>query len=630
MAVREGPERTEADNGNNVPTESRLVQASFALGDTVYLAGPFTSILDANGQHPTPRNHLAACSLTTGELLPWNPSTNGYTNWEFAWDGEKLFVGGEFTEISGVARPGLAALDPVTGAVLPWTPPDIVGSGVWDLNPQPIAHRRVQAMVVRDHTLYFGGVFDHVGGQPRTSLAAVDTRDGHLLPWAPKLVVGTEVQYQGVPIEIRDMAIWRDKLLAVGLFSEEGTPYAPAYQAGTDGCKAQSKWAVCGVFNSLGHMTALNLTDGAPLPWDTKPEYPVFGVAANSNYVYFAAAGKGPQRNVITQLDPLTGRCLKYSADGQCGSRVTNDGNMQSIWATDDIVYIAGHQTCVTYDAYFSNGDPKACINGNTLDRMYAFDADTLEIEPWNPQVDHGGDGAWNVTSNGRELVVVGEMTTVENASHRGVVRFDLHRNYIGSLSPTAVEPTAGDQVVTISGANFGATPSVTMGDGITVRNVIVASPTRLDVTISAAGAADGIRPVVVTNPGGEVARCLSCWGVGAAAVPANPGTPGTLPQQAIAPGPGGYRLVASDGGVFSFGDATFKGSTGNLKLAQPIVGIATTPSGNGYWMVARDGGIFAFGDALFKGSTGNLKLAQPIVGMTRSYLSRQAAPTGG
>jgi hypothetical protein len=88
--------------------------------------------------------------------------------------------------------------------------------------------------------------------------------------------------------------------------------------------------------------------------------------------------------------------------------------------------------------------------------------------------------------------------------------------------------------------------------------------------------------------------------------------------------------MVARDGGIFAFGDALFKGSTGNLKLAQPIVGMATTPSGNGYWMVARDGGIFAFGDALFKGSTGNLKLAQPIVGMTRSYLSRQAAPTGG
>jgi hypothetical protein len=82
-------------------------------------------------------------------------------------------------------------------------------------------------------------------------------------------------------------------------------------------------------------------------------------------------------------------------------------------------------------------------------------------------------------------------------------------------------------------------------------------------------------------------------------------------------PSGNGYWLVASDGGIFSYGDAKFFGSTGNIALAKPIVGMTTTPSGNGYWMVASDGGIFAFGDAAFKGSTGNIRLNQPIVGMT-------------
>ena len=44
--------------------------------------------------------------------------------------------------------------------------------------------------------------------------------------------------------------------------------------------------------------------------------------------------------------------------------------------------------------------------------------------------------------------------------------------------------------------------------------------------------------------------------------------------------------------------------------LSQPI----TT---SGYWEVASDGGIFAFGDAPFYGSTGSLRLNRPIVGMT-------------
>jgi len=73
---------------------------------------------------------------------------------------------------------------------------------------------------------------------------------------------------------------------------------------------------------------------------------------------------------------------------------------------------------------------------------------------------------------------------------------------------------------------------------------------------------------------------------------------------------------VASDGGVFSFGNATFHGSAGAIKLNQPVVGIANTFAGNGYWLVAKDGGIFSYGDAAFCGSTGNIKLNQPVVGV--------------
>jgi Protein of unknown function (DUF4232) len=80
-----------------------------------------------------------------------------------------------------------------------------------------------------------------------------------------------------------------------------------------------------------------------------------------------------------------------------------------------------------------------------------------------------------------------------------------------------------------------------------------------------------------------------------------------------------GYWLVAADGGVFTFGDAGFFGSTGNIALNQPIVGMASTPDGNGYWLVAADGGIFTFGNAAFFGSTGGAPAAQPTVGMART-----------
>jgi ribosomal protein L24E len=77
-----------------------------------------------------------------------------------------------------------------------------------------------------------------------------------------------------------------------------------------------------------------------------------------------------------------------------------------------------------------------------------------------------------------------------------------------------------------------------------------------------------------------------------------------------------GYWLVASDGGIFTFGDARFYGSTGAKTLRAPIVGMTATPSGKGYWLVASDGGIFTFGDAKFRGSLGAQNLAAPIAGM--------------
>jgi hypothetical protein len=64
-----------------------------------------------------------------------------------------------------------------------------------------------------------------------------------------------------------------------------------------------------------------------------------------------------------------------------------------------------------------------------------------------------------------------------------------------------------------------------------------------------------------------------------------------------------GYWMTASDGGIFAFGDATFQGSTGGMKLNQPIVAMAGAPGGAGYYLVAKDGGIFAFGAAPFMGS---------------------------
>jgi hypothetical protein len=91
----------------------------------------------------------------------------------------------------------------------------------------------------------------------------------------------------------------------------------------------------------------------------------------------------------------------------------------------------------------------------------------------------------------------------------------------------------------------------------------------------------------------------------------------------ASTPNERGYWLAASDGGVFAYGDAAFYGSAGGRALNKPVVGMAANPEGGGYWLVASDGGVFSYGDATFYGSTGGTVLNQPIVGMA-------STPNGG
>jgi hypothetical protein len=84
----------------------------------------------------------------------------------------------------------------------------------------------------------------------------------------------------------------------------------------------------------------------------------------------------------------------------------------------------------------------------------------------------------------------------------------------------------------------------------------------------------------------------------------------------AATPSGQGYWLVASDGGIFAFGDAGFHGApAGRLAGGRAVVGLVASPTGQGYRIATGDGGLFAFGDATFAGDIpGGLRL--PVVGI--------------
>jgi len=158
-----------------------------------------------------------------------------------------------------------------------------------------------------------------------------------------------------------------------------------------------------------------------------------------------------------------------------------------------------------------------------------------------------------------------------------------------------------------------------TVVGGTSVGAPLLAGITALDGGLSGSGAQSFYSSVsndVVAGSNGVCAPLYLCTAGPGFDGPTGVGSPVGAPHPPAPPPTGGYWLVAADGGIFPFGTATGYGSTGGVRLNQPIVGMASTPDHGGYWLVAADGGIFPFGDAVGYGSTGGIHLNQPIVGM--------------
>ncbi len=246
--------------------------------------------------------------------------------------------------------------------------------------------------------------------------------------------------------------------------------------------------------------------------------------------------------------------------------------------------------------------------------------------------------------TTGRTVSVTVTTTGTAGGTSAAVLesRFTFVSPHVTSVVPVK-GPTSGGGRVTIQGSDFGGVTSVRFGS---VESPVfrVTSGSALVAEVPAGPATGATVDVVVTNPDGQsplvpadryVYALPGYWLVASDGgifsyghAPFYGSTGGMHLNQpvvgvAATADNGGYWLVASDGGVFAYGDAGFYGSTGGMHLNRPVVGMAATPDGGGYWLVASDGGVFAYGDAGFYGSTGGMHLNQPVVGMA-------ATPDGG
>jgi hypothetical protein len=205
------------------------------------------------------------------------------------------------------------------------------------------------------------------------------------------------------------------------------------------------------------------------------------------------------------------------------------------------------------------------------------------------------GTGGWLLRREG-SVTALGSAQPLGDAAGR--IHDDAASRFHNEAVGIATTPSgAGYWIATARGEVFpfgDATPRGSMA------NTVIASPI---VAFSATHTSEGAQGYLMTDGRGNI------YDFSAAAVPGHevPERPQPVVAVVAAPSGVGHWLLQRDGKVEVAPDSLFVGGTPVNDGTWEAVDIAVTPSGRGYWVMTDNFGVFSFGDAQFKGSAGGV-----------------------
>ena len=419
-----------------------IVSEVARAGDVAYVGGSFRTL------SPSANLLFHTASFSTTSAVPVLPrlDLNGRLRAVVGAPGGGWIMAGEFTQVNGVTRQRLAllAVDGTLAAAL-----NVPVNGT------------VRALAVSGATLYLGGGFSMVGGQPRAGLAAIDLSTGNVLPGFAPGVQGGEVYtllVDGATLYIGgDFAMVAGVLRpAIAAVNDNTGALVNAFDAAADGCvvqilKSGSHLLVAGDFHTMGALSRRGVAkiDGATGQgvdaFNAQMTTDVKALAGNAATIFvggdFTSAG-GASRSRIAALDFATGGATAWNpgANGTIeslalsGTTLIAGGAFETIGGTERL-YLAALDTTLasnfvqSWNPSMNDGVDFMAVDGaGTVfvggdftgfgavrrDNLAAIDLQSAELLPWNP-----GTNGWvrALDIHGNTVFVGGDFTTIAGVS---------------------------------------------------------------------------------------------------------------------------------------------------------------------------------------------------------------------
>ena len=373
---------------------TKATDKGFALaqaGNTIFVGGKITNIYDETGSLVQSASALIAVDATSGEVIPSFDAQIAKASGSpevralaVSADGSTLYVGGRFDTVGGQPHKNFAAVNAITGAI----------SGAVNLT----VSNAVKAILVGPDRVYFGGDFKKVDGRTRDYLAAM-AFDGTLdAAWLPS--AGDGGSGVGVSIHSLEFAPDSASIFVGGLFRTMDGVTRMAVARVTSDTGALHPWTIPAGTIDTGNQA-----------WDLLV----------TPTRLFGGFGNGPNYVSAYRLD-----------NGNTGSQAwkfNTVGNVQglALHPNGTQLFVAGH---------FGTGalQQTVCGNQNLHGLMLVHKADiappTGRIDcSWLPQISPFGTnfhGAWPLLMTGTQLWAGTKSKTISGVTQSGFARWTL------------------------------------------------------------------------------------------------------------------------------------------------------------------------------------------------------------